>query len=292
MRLADLPLLRSPAVALPVLTCGILAGCWGRNIPYEGGTGDDTGVQATTCGEDADLESGLSVAGTTFDFATGLSAPAGLCITAVDPSPAITGGEPTVLASSEVCDDGTFVVAGIQTVPTIGMFLIIDDCASDDTAAPDTVMKTAAGISPTQLAGLGAGDQLAGIQALSVSLDWAATEQADLEALGWSGDLATSGYMAGFVEDASGAPVSGATIDCGGCVPQVYYQDADGTDGIYGVGSTANRATDASGGGLFMIPGAPIFSYSASDGGTHTWENTLLGSLPAYAVYIRFTAAE
>jgi len=277
---------RSFAACSGLLTLA-LTGCWGRNIPYEGGTTDsDTGVAATTCGEDADLSNGFSVAGTTYDFGTGGPAAAGLCITAVDPSPAITGGEPTVLAASQVCDDGAYVVAGIQSAPSIGMFLIIDDCDGE----PDTVMKTAAGISPTQIAGLGDGDQLADVQALSVSLDWAAVEQADLEALGWSGDLATSGYMAGFVEDGAGEPVSGATVTCNGCVPQVYYQDADATDGIYGAGATANVATDAAGGGLFMIPAAPIFTYSAGDGDQHTWNSTLLGSLPAYAVYIRFTA--
>ncbi len=287
MRLA-LPTLIHPSN--PAFIAGLslfFAGCWGRNIPYEGGVTDsDTGVAATTCGEDADLSSGFSVTGTTLDLGTGGPATAGLCITAVDPSPAITGGTPTVLATSEVCDDGTFVVAGIQTAPSIGMFLIIDDCEGE----PDTVMKTAAGIAPTAIAGFGDGDQLTDVQALSVSLGWAATEQTDLETLGWSGDLATSGYMAGIIEDATGAPVGGATVTCSGCVPQVYYQDGDPSDGIYGAGTTANVATDPAGGGLFMIPAAPIFTYSAGDGDVHTWSSTLLGSLPAYAVYIRFTA--
>lgn len=264
-----------------------LTGCWGRNIPYEGGESSADSVAVTTCGQDADLENGFSVTGSTLDFGTGGFATAGLCITAVDPTPAITGGTPTVLSSSEVCDDGSYVVAGIQSAPSIGMFLIIDDCDGE----PDTVMKTAAGIAPTMIAGMGDGDQLVGVQALSVSLVWAATEQADLERLGWSGDLATTGYMAGIIEDVDGAAVSGATVTCNDCVPQVYYQDGDGTDGIYGVDTTANLATDSSGGGLFMIPAAPIFTYSAGDGGQHTWASTLLGSLPGYAVYIRFTAS-
>ncbi len=287
LRLALLLPLRSARPAFFAVLALSLSACWGRDIAYEGGVVDtDTGVAATTCGEDADLEHGFSVTGTTRDLGTGLSATAGLCLTAVDPSPAITGGEPTVLASSQVCDDGTFVVAGIQEAPSIGMFLIIDDCEG----AADTVMKTAAGIPPTAIAGFGDGDQLVGVEALSVSLEWAATEQVDLEALGWSGDLAASGYMAGIIETADGEPVGGATVTCSGCVPQVYYQDGDAADGIYGVDATANLATDPAGGGLFMIPAAPIFTYSAGDGGTHTWSSTLLGSLPAYAVYIRFTA--
>jgi hypothetical protein len=265
----------------------VLGGCLGRNIPYEGGPGgEDTTVTTSTCGEDADLEQGFAVKGATLDLGTGGSAAAGLCIRAVDPTPAITGGAPTLLASSEVCDDGTYVVAGVASVPAIGMFLLIDDCEG----AADTVMLTATGISPDTLAGLGDGDALEGIEALSVSLDWVATEQADLEALGWSGDLATSGYMAGLVEDAGGDPVAGATVACAGCVPAIYYEDGDASDGIYGQGATANTATTVEGSGIFMIPAAPIFSYTCDDGGAHTWESTLLGSLPAYAVYIRFTA--
>ncbi len=296
---------RSIALAPVGLVLALQAGCWGRNIAYEGGeSSGDSAVTTTTCGEGADLSNGFSVAGTTLDLGTGLPAAAGLSISAVDPSPAITGGVPTVLASSQVCDDGTYVVAGIQTAPSIGMFLLIDDApATGDTGGMGAVMTTASGIAPTQIAGLGDGDQLANIQALSVSADWAATEQADLSTAGWTGNLndlghedpekalTVTGYMAGIVEDSAGAPVSGATVACSDCVPQIYYQDGIPADGIYGVGGTANTATDALGGGLFMIPAAPIFSYSADDGGLHTWTSTLLGSLPGYAVYIRFTAS-
>lgn len=273
----------------PVLSLALaaLAGCWGRNIPYEGGPGgDDTNVTASTCGEDADLEHGFSVSGTTLDLGTGGPAAAGLCVRAVDPSPAITGGSPTLLASSEVCDDGSYVIAGITTAPSIGMFLLIDDCEGD----PDTVMLTATGIPPEAIAGFGDGDALHDVEALSVSNEWLAIEQADLERVGWKGDLATQGYMAGIVEDANAAAVAGATVACAGCVPTIYYQDGDGADGIYGVDTVPNTTTSVDGSGVFMIPAAPIFSYTCSDGGAHKWESTLLGSLPAYAVYIRFTA--
>ncbi|MFZ5478155.1 MAG: hypothetical protein ACOZNI_15420 [Myxococcota bacterium] len=266
-----------------------LAGCPmpGRDISYEGGDGgDDTDVVATTCGEDVDRSKGFSVEGTTLDLGTGGTATAGLCISAVDPTPAITGGEPTVLGSSEVCDDGNFVVAGIESAPSIGMFLLIDDC---DDATGDTVMLTATGIPPEAIAELGDGDSLTGVEALSVSLEWLAVMQADLETVGWSGDLGEAGYMAGVVEDAEGNPVSGAHVASPD--PYVtYYEDATAEDGIYGAGATANTETSADAGGLFMIPDAPIFTYTCEDGGAHEWESTLLGSLPGYAVYIRFTA--
>lgn len=272
-------------ILLPTL---LLCGCPGRNIPYEGGPGgQDTEVITTTCGEDIDRSEGFTAEGTTLDLATNLPVAAGTCISAVDPTGALTGGEPEVLASSQVCDDGSYVVGNIPEPPSIGMFLILDDCEGQ----PDLMMRTATGIKAEAVAGLGDGDTLEGVVALGVSLDWAALEQADLERVGWSGDLASTGYMAGIVEDSAKAAVGGATVGCNDCVPSVYYQDGDASDGIYGAESTPNVATSAEGDGIFMIPGAPIFTYSCTDGDVHEWESTLLGSLPGYAVYIRFTAS-
>ena len=272
-------------ILLPTL---LLAGCWGRNIPYEGGPGgQDTEVIATTCGADIDRSVGFTAEGTTLDLSSNLPVTAGMCISAVDPTGALTGGEPEVLASSQVCDDGTYVIGNIPEPPSIGMFLVIDDCEGQ----PDTMMRTATGIKADVVADLGDGDTLEGVVALGVSLDWAAVEQTDLERVGWSGDLASSGYMAGIVEDSGSVAVAGATVGCNDCVPAIYYQDGDGADGIYGAASTPNTETTVEGDGLFIIPGAPIFTYSCTDGGAHEWESTLLGSLPGYAVYIRFTAS-
>lgn len=273
-----------PTLPLLLLT----AGCWGRNIPYEGGSsGEDTEVVTTACGEDADRSVGFAVEGTTLDLGTGAVAAAGLCVTAVDPSPAVGGDEPTVLAASKVCDDGAFVITGIMEAPSIGMFVLIDDCAD---SGEDTVMLTATGIKPEDIAGFGDGDALTGVTALSVSAELLAEQQASLEQVGWSGDLGAAGYMAGFVEDATGAPVSGAVIGCGACTTTMYYEDADATDGLYGAGSTPNTTTSAEADGTFMIPDAGIKSYTCDDGGAHEWESTLLGSLDGYAVYIRFIA--
>jgi hypothetical protein len=264
-----------------------LASCWGRNVAYEGGVADtDTGFVATVCGEDADRSKGFAVEGTTLDLGTGGTAAPGLCITAIDPTPAVTGKDPELLAASTICDDGNFVITGVETDSQIGIFVIIDDCEGQ----PDTVMRTATGIPPEDIAGLGDGGTLAGVEAQLVTLERLATQQADLEAVGWTGDLGAAGYMAGIVEDAAGAPVAGATVGCGACGFPVYYQDGDGTDGLYAVGDVANTSTVAEGDAAFMIPDAPIYTYACDDGGAHTWDTTLLGSLDAYAVYIRFTA--
>lgn len=263
-----------------------LAGCLGRNIPYEGGPGgDDSTVVTSACGEEVDTSAGFVVVGPTRDVPTGGAAAAGLCVTVVDPTPALTGGTPTPMAASVVCEDGSFRVGPVAEAPAIGMFVVIDDCEGGG----DVVLRTATGVPPDALAGLGAGDSLT-VEALLVTSAWAATEQADLERVGWSGDLAAGGYMAGIVEDASLSPVSGAAVGCDGCAT-VYYEDANRADGIYGAEAVANTATESAAGAYFLIPSAPIFSYTCTDGGAHTWDPTLLGSLPGFAVYIRFTAA-
>jgi predicted small lipoprotein YifL len=120
--------LRSPlAAALPALLLSSLAGCWGRNIDYEGGVAEDTApVEQVVCGDESTYGTGFRIEGTAVDFATGITWDAvaqPMCVTAIDPTPAITGGEPGILASSTLCEDGSFVVSGITEAPAIGAAL-------------------------------------------------------------------------------------------------------------------------------------------------------------------------
>ena len=80
----------------------LLPGCWGRGIEYEGGQPQDTNPPDTTeCGEDLDLTSGINIKGTALDLQTGQpltfadTGGTALCVAAIDPAPAVTGGEPT-----------------------------------------------------------------------------------------------------------------------------------------------------------------------------------------------------
>ena len=57
-----------------------------------------------------------------------------------------------------------------------------------------------------------------------------------------------------------------------------------------GAGTSFNTTTSADGGGMFLIPAARITTYTCDDGGTHSWEGNLFGSLPEYAVFIEFDA--
>lgn len=278
-----------------------LAGCWGRGFSYEGGsggTGSDTQPPTTApqeCGEDVDTSDGYRLEGQLVDLQIDAPLDQPLCITAIDPTPAVTGGEPTTLGSARVCDGGEFIVANLQEAPTIGLFVVVDDCEGEalaDTADPeaDLVYKTATGLSGDDIAGLGDGDALTGIDALVISSEYMATIQADAEAAGYTGDpLAEAGFMAGFALDSSESPVSGAEI-VAGCCPNVYYADDDPKDGLFTTGGQVNSSTSAEADALWLVPAAPVFTYECVDDGSHTWEPSLYGSLPGYGVLIRFVA--
>lgn len=287
-----------PRASLPLTPAAVLfgstllaAGCWGRGIDYEGGVAEDTSpVETSECGEDLDLTSGINIAGTALDLQTGLpltvddTGDTPLCVAAIDPAPAVTGGDPAYLIVSTLCDDGSFVLAGMQSVPTIGVMVGVYDCEDEG-----TVMRTVTGVSTDDFDGMGAGDTLEGVTAWSTSTDYLATMQADLGTT--DRDLLTEGFLAGFVTDNTGAAVGGATVTCGSCGDRpTSYLDATPKDGLWGNGSSFNTSTDAAAGSMFLIPAARITTYTCDDGGAHSWDGNLFGSLPEYAVFIQFDA--
>ena len=81
--------------------------------------------------------------------------------------------------------------------------------------------------------------------------------------------------------DGSDAPIGDATVS-GPSSATVYYLNADGSFNTTGTVAAVNS--------LFIIPAAPIYSYSASADG-YTFSTTLLaGSQPGFAVVVRFRA--
>lgn len=281
------PLVAATALALPMA----LAGCWGRGIEYEGGQPQDTSPPDTSeCGEDLDLTAGINIRGTAVDLQTGLpitladTGGTALCVAAIDPAPAVTGGDPTYLIVSTLCEDGSFVLAGMQEVPSIGVMIGVYDC--DDQG---TVMRTVTGVATDDFAGMGAGDTLEGVTAQSVSASYLATMQADLGTT--ERNLASEGFLAGFVTDSAGTALSGATVSCGSCADRpTYYLDSNAKDGLWGASGSFNTSTSADARGMFFIPAARITTYTCEDGGAHTWDGNLFGSLPEYAVFIEFDA--
>jgi hypothetical protein len=163
------------------------------------------------------------------------------------------------------------------------MFISIDDCEGN----PDTVMLSATGVDFDDFKGLKKGESFTGFRAYLVNKDFADAISDDL--VGFDGDVLETGFMAGFVRDANEDPVGDAELACGGCV-DVYYLDNDWDDGLFETSGTLNTQTDADAMSMFVAPSAPIFTYEASDGGAHTWDPQLFGSLPGYASFLLFNA--
>ena len=257
----------------------VLGGC-GRGAEYEGG--DTSTIEAVECGADLDTSVGYRVEGTASDLETGVPAAEGLCVTAIDPASVLTGGDPTVLSAAQICAGGEFVIANIMSVPSVGMFIVVDDCEGE----ADTVMRTATSIPPEDLEGLGDGGALTGISSLVVSGSYQATIDADLVTAGYVGEPSVDGYLAGFTLSATEEPISGVRVECAGaCTP--YYFDADPSDGLFQTGGANNTETSAAAGAGFIIPGAPLFNYTFTSA-SETWDTTLAASAAGYGAYIRF----
>lgn len=291
-----------PARVLTAATALMAAGCWGRNIEYKSDGTVDTGAPDTVaCGDEPDEITGWTIQGVALDLETltPASAADGLCATAIDPSPVLAGQPPNDLAVGQVCDDGAFAIYNLGDAPAVGMFVVIDDCkpGANDTGATeqDDVLQSANGVKSDDVAGLGAGDVyvMDSVTGKGDLTYLTRTYQATLEGqlVGYSGSLDTDGFLGGRLLDASMAPVVGATIDCSTCGElTASYQDGDASDGLFETGGAANTATTADGDGRYFLPGAGVSTYEIEDGGTHTWEATLLGSLPGYAVFSNFIA--
>ena len=253
--------------------------------------GGDTGGTAdggTTDGGTTDggtTDGGITITGTAKDLVSGAAASEGLCIYAADPTAAITGGELTIIAASETVAGGTYTLANVDTSSQVGLLILVQDCGKGTFA----VMPTATGISSSSYASLADGDTLADVTSYLVDGTLQAGIDASLTAAGHSGSIATDGALLGFVFDTSGTPLAGVTVSGTGSGTTTYYADADSADGLFTSSTTGvNTTTDAAANSMFVIPAAPIWSYTADDGGDHTFASVLAGSQPGYAVVVAF----
>jgi hypothetical protein len=252
-----------------------------------GGGGEDIVPDEVECGEGdtGEQPEGFAVSGNIEDLATGLGPqnPEALCAFALDPTPVLSGGEATTMAASKVCENGDYFVPGLKNPPSIGMFISIADC---DASKP-TVMKSATGVDFDDVKDLGDGDEYEGHTAYLVTLDYGVSINDNF--VDFDGDAVEDGFMAGFVMDVNRDYVSDAVLSCSRCA-DFYYLDTDASDGLFQTDGVRNTKTDANARAVFFAPKAPIFTYEADDGGSHTWEPQLFGSLPGYASFLLFDA--
>jgi hypothetical protein len=217
-------------------------------------------------GTDASPTGGFELDAVVVDVLTGEVPSAALCVDLVDPSPSFLGEAPLVLASAAVGAAGGVTFGGVATESVVGLVLAVDDCGAEQAVYPSWTT-----IPAEAYAGLGDGDPLSGQTAYVVSATTLAALQASAEAAGSRVDLAASGWLVGFVVDASGAPLDGATVSCAGC-ERTWYLDGDGDDGLFTAGGLPNTATRAAAGGAYVVPAAPVGAFLlADDGGAHAF---------------------
>ena len=271
----------------------LLTACMGRDGKYGADTapsGGDGGV-VTECGDESQYDDGWRIEGNaTFQDpdavaldSGGANVLANKCITAIDPTPALAGSPPEILASSAICEDGSFVIAGIQENPAIGTFVVVDDCDGE----PDDLMTSATGISGAFVEGLGPGDALTDIVARVVTNTYRTTILDELKGAGYDGvEDETFQFLGGRLISDAGAPLDDHTINCGACSYPPAYADTDPSDGLYTTGGAANTSTDADADGFFMVPMAAIGTYTCTDGSGTDLTTSTYGSLPGYGVFI------
>lgn len=245
-------------------------------------TDADSDADSDTDPDSVTDPNGFTLMGGTLDIASGESAAKGLCIVALDPDPAITGGSPVELGDSTVKSNGNFIISGLEDTPGMGIMLQIEDCGGSTTVIP-----TATFIDPSVYEGASVGDIFSGLTACSIDDSYAESVDNSLDDAGYSGSIWEDGALAGFVLDKSQAPIDGAKISSSSA--SVYYQDANSSDGLFTSGGSLNTKTSAAAGAIFFIPEAPIFSYSASASG-YSFDSALAGSFPETVTVVPFIA--
>ena len=193
-------------------------------------------------------------------------APEGMCVTIFDPTDAISGGEPEMLASTTLASDASFQAE----LPADGapLLIVIDD--------EPIVFPTGTPVQPEAVAGVMAGDTLP-VTAVSLSVGTYDLLSAGLSAAGDTTDISTDGVLIAVIMDgADQSLIPTGTLSCGGCT--VYYNDADPTDGLFSTGGVLNTH-----GGVAVVPGAPIDTYTAVADG-YSFPSGTGGAIPRGAL--------
>lgn len=266
------------SLALLVSACG--KGSSDDSGSTTGTPGGTTGGAAGGVAGGTVSTAGWNLTGTAIDFAAQAPATEGLCIELLDPSPALTGGEPVVLVASTIGANGAIDLTGIKTTSVLGLLASVKDCGG---LKNQTVFTSATGVPYEDIRYMSEGETLADVTALVITMPFLAAMQASLEAVGYTGDLATEGFVFGLVADNAGTPLAGATVTCQTC-PTAYYLDENSADGLFGAAATANTATSAAAGGVFIVPAGPVGQYTAEDGGAHSFPTQINGSTPGSAM--------
>jgi len=208
-------------------------------------------------------------------------------VSALDPSTAVSGGLPTVIATAPVESDGSYKVEGIDVKPQLGITLLVTDCPNADDVPTNT------GVAVETYQDLPDGGEITDKVAYRIPAELGQNIDADLAKSGWKGKgLVADGALLAFIMTDAKVPVQGATLTCTTCGASYYYFDNDRPDsGYFETGGKLNTSTSAFTGGMVLVPAAPIYQYTADDGGKHEFETRTLGSQPGSVLISVFTGS-
>jgi len=253
-------------------------------------------ILATACKSDGSDSSGGETPAETFSI-SGMVVDMGVpplgdvvtkscTVSALDPSAAAAGGVPTVVGTpAPVNSDGSYTVEGIDVKPQLGLVLNVSGCPN----AGDVPTNTGVALETYQ--DLPDGGSITGKVIYRIGADLGTHIDEDLAKAGYAGSgIVADGALLTFILLDDKTPVQGATLECTGCKSEFYYFDNDRADaGYFMTGKKVNTSTNAFTGGMALVPAAQIWSYTASDGGAHKFEERTLGSQPGSVLISSFT---
>lgn len=251
-------------------------------------------ILATACnGDDGDSSGGggtetdtFSISGMILDMGV---PPLGDVVTKqctvslLDPTAAVSGGQPTVIATTE-SNNGAYRFDEIDVKPTLGLALLVSACGNTGDVPTNT------GVAVESYQDLEDGGEITDKAIYRIPADLGKNIDADLAKSGYTGKgIVADGALLAFVMLEDKTPVQGATLSCGPCGATSYYFDNDRPNsGYFQTDKKTNASTNAFTGGMVLVPAAPIYQYTADDGGAHDFEERTLGSQPGSVLVAQF----
>ncbi len=250
---------------------------------------------ATACnGDESDSTGGepttetFSISGTVMDMGVpplpGDIVTKACTVSALDPTNAALGGAPDVIATAPVQGDGSYKVEGIDVKPQLGLTLLVSNCPN----AGDVPTNTGVAVETYQ--DLEDGAEITGKVIYRIPAELGQNIDTDLAKSGYKGKgLIADGALLAFIMTDDKTPVQGATLTCTTCGAEYFYFDNDRPNsGYFMTDKTLNASTSAFTGGMVLVPAAPVYQYTAEDGGAHEFEPRTLGSQPGSVLISSF----
>jgi hypothetical protein len=220
------------------------------DIDVDLGPPDDGGVDLDADGGPPDYDV-FSITGTSNDLMTGSASPEGVCVGAIKRGDMDTDGTAVSLGSSRIATEGYFEMTDVRLISG-GIYLRTMTCPAEEGDAAH--FKTMVPIKSTDIIALSDGDTLASTKPVTLEVSKVNSFKSSVDIAGGTGNIKTDGFVVGRLRTSTGAILSGATINCGGC--DVYYFDGTGADGWFSDDTGAlHTETSSAGKGRFLIAG-------------------------------------